>query len=117
MGSLFIPYRLDGKVALVTGSGRGIGAAMAVELGRCGAKVVVNYAHSREPAEKVVAEIQSLGSDAVAFQADVRHVQQTTKLMDDAVAHFGGLDIVCSNSGVVSFGHLGDVTEVYFPRS
>lgn len=112
MSAPYIPYRLDGKVALVTGSGRGIGAAIAVELGRCGAKVVVNYANSRESAEKVVAEIKSLGSDAVAFQADVRQVSQTTKLMDNAIAHFGALDIVCSNSGVVSFGHLGDVTEV-----
>lgn len=113
MATPYIPYRLDGKVALVTGSGRGIGAAMAVELGRCGAKVVVNYANSQESAEKVVAEIKSLGSDAVAFHADVRQVSQTTKLMDDAVKHFGGLNIVCSNSGVVSFGHMGDVTEVY----
>jgi tetrahydroxynaphthalene reductase len=108
----YIPYRLDGKVALVTGSGRGIGAAMAVELGRCGAKVVVNYANSLESAEKVVNEIKALGSDAIAFKADIRQVPQTVKLMDDAVAHFGKLDIVCSNSGVVSCGHLGDVTEV-----
>ena len=96
----------------MTGSGRGIGAAMAVELGRLGAKVVVNYANSVTSAGKVVAEIKGIGSDAVAFKADVRHVHQIVKLMDDAVAHFGGLDIVCSNSGVVSFGHLGDVTEV-----
>jgi len=107
-----IPYRLDGKVALVTGSGRGIGAAMAIELGRCGAKVVVNYANSQESADKVVAEIKKLGSEAVAFKANVRDVSQTIKLMDQAVEHFGGLDIVCSNSGVVSFGHLGEVTEV-----
>ena len=85
---------------------------MAIALGRNGAKVAVNYANSRDSAEKVVAQIKSLGSDAIAFQADVRQVSQTTKLMDDAVKHFGGLDIVCSNSGVVSFGHLGDVTEV-----
>ncbi|RYO97388.1 hypothetical protein DL765_011232 [Monosporascus sp. GIB2] len=116
MTTTYIPYRLDGKVALVTGSGRGIGAAMAVELGRCGAKVVVNYANSRDSAEKVVNEIKSLGSDAVAFKADIRQVPQTAKLMDDAVAHFGKLDIVCSNSGVVSFGHLGDVTEEEFDR-
>lgn len=114
MGAPYIPYRLDGKVALVTGSSRGIGAAIAMELGRLGAKVVVNYANSVESAEKVVAEIKTLGSDAVAFKADVRQVPQTIKLMDDAVAHFGGLDIVASNSGVVSFGHLGDVTEVRF---
>lgn len=107
-----IPYRLDGKVALVTGSGRGIGAAMAVELGRCGAKVVVNYARSREAAEKVVAEIKALGTEAVAIQADVVHVPQTVRLMDEAVVHFGRLDIVCSNAGVVSFGHMGEVTEV-----
>lgn len=110
--SPFIPNRLDGKVALVTGSGRGIGRAIAIELGRRGAKVVVNYANSKKSADEVVAEIQTLGSDAVAFKADVRVVAQTTKLMDDAVAHFGGLDIVCSNSGVVSFGHLTEVTEV-----
>lgn len=107
-----MPYRLDGKVALVTGSGRGIGAAMAVELGRCGAKVVVNYANSSGPAEKVVEEIKSFGSDAIALKADVSQVPQTIRLFDEAVKHFGHLDIVCSNSGVVSFGHLEDVTEV-----
>lgn len=112
-----VPYRLDGKVALVTGSGRGIGAAMAIELGRCGAKVVVNYANSKSAAEMVVAEIKKLGSDAVAIQANVAVVAETTKLMDEAINHFGGLDIVCSNAGVVSFGHLGDVTEVYLSSS
>jgi tetrahydroxynaphthalene reductase len=115
MGSIppkTVPYRLDGKVALVTGSGRGIGAAMAVELARCGAKVVVNFANSSGPAEKVVEEIKSLGSDAIALQADVRQVKQTVQLFDEAVKHFGQLDIVCSNSGVVSFGHLEEVTEV-----
>ncbi|KAK9418011.1 putative Versicolorin reductase [Seiridium unicorne] len=107
----YVPYRLDGKVAVVTGSGRGIGAAIAVELGRNGAKVVVNYANSLDSAEKVVAEIKSLGSDAIAIKADIRQVSQTTRLLDEAVQHFGGVDIVCSNSGVVSFGHLGDVSE------
>jgi len=116
MTTPYIPYRLDGKVALVTGSGRGIGAAMATELGRCGAKVVVNYAHSKESAEKVIAEIKSLGSDAIALQADIRNVPETARLMDEAVKHFGGLDIVCSNAGVVSFGHMGDVTEEEFDR-
>ncbi|KKK27046.1 hypothetical protein ARAM_005677 [Aspergillus rambellii] len=111
-----IPYRLDGKVALVTGSGRGIGAAMATELGRCGAKVVVNYANSRECADKLVKEIEALGTEAVALQANIRNVSEIVKLMDEAVAHFGGLDIVCSNAGVVSFGHLGDVTEEEFDR-
>jgi tetrahydroxynaphthalene reductase len=100
----------------VTGSGRGIGAAIAVHLGRLGAKVVVNYANSTKDAEKVVAEIKALGSDAVAFKADIRQVSQIVKLFDNAVAHFGRLDIAVSNSGVVSFGHLKDVTEEEFDR-
>lgn len=116
MSPPYVPGRLDGKVALVTGSGRGIGAGIATYLGRLGAKVVVNYANAREPAEKVVAEIKKYGSDAIALQADVRQVSQTIKLFDNAVAHFGKLDIAVSNSGVVSFGHLKDVTEDEFDR-
>ncbi|KAL2871744.1 putative hydroxysteroid dehydrogenase [Aspergillus lucknowensis] len=116
MTAPYIPGRLDGKVALVTGSGRGIGAAIAIHLGRLGAKVVVNYANSAEHAEKVVAQIKSFNSDAIALKADVRDVSQTVKLFDDAVAHFGRLDIAVSNSGVVSFGHLKEVTEEEFDR-
>lgn len=108
--------RLDGKVALVTGSGRGIGAAMATELARRGAKVVVNYANSADAANKVVEQIKNNGGDAIALKADVGDVSQTSRLMDQAVEHFGQLDIVCSNSGVVSFGHLKDVTEEEFDR-
>ncbi|KAK7963538.1 17-beta-hydroxysteroid dehydrogenase [Apiospora saccharicola] len=111
-----IPFRLDGKVALVTGSGRGIGAAMAMELGRAGANVIVNYAKSEAPAQKVVAEIKQLGTQAVALQADVSQVSQTVKLFDEAVKVWGRLDIVCSNAGVVSFGHLEEVTEEEFDR-
>ncbi|KAK6068449.1 tetrahydroxynaphthalene reductase-1 [Seiridium cupressi] len=111
-----IPFRLDGKVALVTGSGRGIGAAMATELGRAGAKVIVNYANSKESAEKLVGEIKLLGTDSIALQADVSKVPQTVRLFDEAVKIWGGLDIVCSNAGVVSFGHLEEVTEEEFDR-
>ncbi|KAK8050758.1 hypothetical protein PG994_012488 [Apiospora phragmitis] len=110
------PGRLDGKVAVVTGSGRGIGAAVATHLGRLGAKVVVNYANAASHAEKVVAEIKSFGTDAIAIRADVRDVSQVVRLFDEAVAHFGRLDIAVSNSGVVSFGHLKDVTEEEFDR-
>ena len=110
------PYRLDGKVAVVTGSGRGIGAAIALALGQRGAKVVVNYAHSAGPASQVVAAIQAAGSEAIAVKADVSDVAQTAALMDAAVARFGKLDIVSSNSGVVSFGHLKDVSEAEFDR-
>jgi len=108
--------RLDGKVALVTGSGRGIGSAMATELGRRGAKVVVNYANSKDTADKLVEEIKKNGSDAVSYKADIGNVDETIKMMDFAVEHFGQLDIVCSHSGVVSFGHLKDVTEEEYDR-
>ncbi|CAD0106538.1 unnamed protein product [Aureobasidium uvarum] len=108
--------RLDGKVALVTGSGRGIGKAMAIELGKRGAKVIVNYANSAEAANQVVEEIKKNGSDAIAIKANVGEVSETIKLFDQAVEHFGQLDVVCSNSGVVSFGHLKDVTEEEFDR-
>lgn len=104
-------FRLDGKVAVVTGSGRGIGAAIATEFGKRGAKVVVNYANSSEAANKVVEEIKQNGSEAIAIKADVGDVAQVRKLLDEAIEHFGKLDIVHSNSGVVSFGHLKDVTE------
>jgi tetrahydroxynaphthalene reductase len=116
MTSLRIPGRLDGKVALVTGSSRGIGAAIALYLGSLGAKVVVNYANSAKDAENVVAKIKAMDSDAIAFKADIRQVSQIVQLFDDAVAHFGHLDIAVSNSGVVSFGHLKDVTEDEFDR-
>lgn len=112
----YVPGRLDGKVALVTGSGRGIGAAIALQLGKLGAKVVVNYANSPAPAEEVVGLIKAFGTDAIALKADIRDVSQIVQLFDAAVAHFGHLDIAVSNSGVVSFGHLNDVTEEEFDR-
>lgn len=108
--------RLDGKIALVTGSGRGIGASMAIELAKRGAKVVVNYANSASDAELVVKTIKENGSDAIALQANVSEVAQIKKLFKEAIDHYGQLDIVCSNSGVVSFGHFKDVTEEEFDR-
>jgi len=107
---------LAGKVALVTGSGRGIGREMALEMGRRGAKVVVNYANSSEAADEVVAEIIKSGSEAIAVMANVSVVKDIISLFAQAVAHFGKLDIVCSNSGVVSFGHVKDVTEEEYDR-
>lgn len=109
-------FSLDGKIALVTGSGRGIGASIALQLARNGAKVVVNYSRAEGPAQKVVEEIKSFGGDAIAIQGDVSDVKQTVRLFDEAVKHFGQLDIAVSNAGVVSFGHLGEVTEEEFDR-
>jgi len=107
---------LEGKVALVTGAGRGIGREMALELGRRGAKVIVNYANSDAAANEVVQQIKKNGTDAAAVKANVSDVDQIVRLFDEAVAKFGKLDIVCSNSGVVSFGHVKDVTPEEFDR-
>lgn len=78
--------------------------------------MVVNYANSPDAANQVVSEIKAAGGDAIALKADVGDVSQTIKLFDDTVAHYGKLDIAVSNSGVVSFGHLKDVTEEEFDR-
>jgi tetrahydroxynaphthalene reductase len=109
-------WSLEGKVALVTGSGRGIGKEMALELARRGADIVVNYANSAAAAEAVVAEIVAMGRRAIAIKANVANVPETIELFAQAKAHFGKLHIVSSNSGVVSFGHLKDVTEEEFDR-
>ena len=101
------PFSLVDKVALVTGSGRGIDASMAVELARCGARVIVNYAKSVGPAEKVVQEIKALGSDAIAIQADVSQIDQIARLFEEASKPFGQLDVVCSNAGVVGLWTFG----------
>lgn len=107
---------LEGKVALVTGAGRGIGREMAMELGRRGAKVIINYANSTEAAEEVVAAIKKSGSDAASIKANVGVVEEIVEMFSKAVKIFGKLDIVCSNSGVVSFGHVKDVTPEEFDR-
>lgn len=112
-------YSLEGKVALVTGSGRGIGRETALELARRGAKMIINYTNSAEAAEEACKEIRKMHGgkgEAIAIQADVSNVAETITMMDKAVEHFGKLDIVVSNSGVVSFGHLKDVTEEEFDR-
>lgn len=96
--------------------GRGIGREMALELGRRGAKVIVNYANSSESAEEVVAAIKEAGSDAVAIKANVSDVDQIVELFAQAKQAWGKLHIVCSNSGVVSFGHVKDVTPEEFDR-
>jgi NAD(P)-dependent dehydrogenase (short-subunit alcohol dehydrogenase family) len=85
---------LEGKVALVTGGGRGIGKGYAVELARHGASVVINYNSSAAAAEKTVQEIKNLGGMALALKANVTSIAEVSKMFEDAVKHFGRMDIV-----------------------
>lgn len=108
--------RLDGKIAIVTGSGRGIGAAIARELGARGASVVVNFAHSAGAAEGIVGDIKNLGSQSIAVQGDMSKVEDIKKLFDSAKSHFGKIDIVVSNSGIEHFDHIEDVKPEQFDQ-
>lgn len=105
---------LAGKVALITGSGRGIGKGIALELAARGAAVVINYAKSADKAQEVVKEISKLGSKAIALQADVSKPDEIVKMFEQAHAHFGHIDIVVSNSGVEVWSKEEDITPADF---
>lgn len=102
---------LEGKVALVTGSGRGIGRGIALELAKRGASVVINYAASSKPAQEAVKEIESTGSKSIAIQGDMTKVADIRRVFKEAIDHFGRLDIVMYNSGTESLKKEEDVTE------
>lgn len=119
MGSYATPQMhpgtsLEGRVALITGAGRGLGAGLARELSSRGASIVLNYARSAKAALTVVADIEGAGGSAVAVQADISKTSEVTKLFDAAMAHFGRLDIVINNAGMESFANEEDVTEKMF---
>ena len=109
-------FRLDGKVALVTGSSRGMGRQNALELASRGASVVICYTSSSAAAEAVVKDIESIGSRAIAIKADVSKPAEIAALCEQAVKHFGKLDIVVSNAGVETFGHVSEITPEEFDR-
>lgn len=108
--------RLAGKVAVVTGSSKGIGAVIARHLGAAGASVVVNYASSRAGADKVVAEIVAAGGTAVAIQGDVSKLEDTAFLFAEASRQFGPIDVLVNNAGVFDFLPLGSITAEHFHR-
>jgi 3-oxoacyl-[acyl-carrier protein] reductase len=108
--------RLTGKVAVVTGASKGIGAAIAKSLAAEGASVVVNYASGKAGADKVVAEIAKAGGKAVAVGADVSKAAEAQALVDAAVKAYGRLDVLVNNSGVYEFAPIGEITEAQFHR-
>ncbi len=108
--------RLTGKVAIVTGASKGIGASIAKSFGAAGANVVVNYASSREGADRVVAEITSSGGKAVAVQGDVSKSDDVRRVFAAAKESFGALDVLVNNAGVFQFDPLEAVTEDEFHR-
>lgn len=108
--------KLAGKVAVVTGASKGIGAAIAKSLAAEGASVVVNYASSKVGADKVVNEISAAGGTAVAAAGDVSKVTEAQGIIDTAIKNYGRLDILVNNSGVYEFGPIESVTEENFHR-
>lgn len=108
--------KLSGKVAVVTGASKGIGAGIAKALAAEGAAVVVNYASSRAGAEAVVDAIVSEGGKAVAVGGDVSKAADAQAIVNAAIAQFGRLDILVNNSGVYEFAPLEAITEEHFHK-
>jgi 3-oxoacyl-[acyl-carrier protein] reductase len=108
--------KLAGKVALVTGASKGIGSAIAKDLAAAGAAVVVNYASSREGADRVVAEITGAGGKAIAVQADLSKPEDVTRLLGAAKSEFGRLDVLVNNAGIYDMRPLEQVDAEHFHR-
>lgn len=108
--------KLDGKIAVVTGASKGIGAAIAIQLAAEGAAVVVNYASSKEGADRVVDEINSAGGKAIAVQADVSKRAEVEQLFAETQQVFGRLDILVNNAGMYANVLLEDITEEHFHK-
>jgi 3-oxoacyl-[acyl-carrier protein] reductase len=108
--------KLNGKVAVITGASKGIGAAVAKAFAAEGAAVVVNYASSKADAESVVGVIAKAGGKAVAVQGDVSKSSEAQAIIDAAVTQFGRLDILVNNSGVYGFSPIESITEEDFHR-
>jgi 3-oxoacyl-[acyl-carrier protein] reductase len=108
--------RLKNKVAVVTGASKGIGAGIAKGLAAEGAAVVVNYASSKQDADRVVAEIVSNGGKAVAVQGDVASESDVERIFDETTKAFGKLDVLVNNAGVYQTAPLAEITAEQFHR-
>lgn len=108
--------KLTGKVAVVTGASKGIGAAIARQLAADGAAVVVNYSASKSGADKVVAEITGAGGQAIAIQADMQKAAEIDRLFAQAKQAFGQLDILVNNAGIYGFSPVESVTTEFYGK-
>jgi 3-oxoacyl-[acyl-carrier protein] reductase len=108
--------KLTGKVAIVTGASKGIGAAIASALAAAGAAVAVNYSAGKEGADRIVADIVHRGGKAVAIQADVSKAADVKRLFEETRRAFGSLDVLVNNAGIFQFDPIEAVTEEKFHR-
>ncbi|MGQ2965902.1 glucose 1-dehydrogenase [Methylophilus sp.] len=108
--------KLNGKVAVVTGASKGIGAEIAKRFARDGAAVVVNYLSSKQGADKVVADIVAAGGKAVAVAGNVSIASEAQAIIETAISHYGKLDILVNNSGIYEFGSIEEITPEHFHR-
>ncbi|WP_316825495.1 glucose 1-dehydrogenase [Pedobacter miscanthi] len=106
--------KLENKVAVVTGASKGIGADIAKSLAAEGAAVIVNYASSKEGAEKVVSEIVAAGGKALAIQGDVSKKADVERLFEETTAAFGTVNILVNNAGIYEFSPLEEITEEHY---
>lgn len=109
--------KLEGKVAIVTGASKGIGAAIAEHLASEGASIAVNYATSKEGADKVVKKIKEKGGKALAIQANMSDPKEIHRLFSETIQAFGKVDILINNAGIYDFVPLEDITPEHFHKT
>tara|TARA_R110002049_G_scaffold277331_1_gene455795 strand:- start:264 stop:1004 length:741 start_codon:yes stop_codon:yes gene_type:complete len=107
---------LNQKVAIITGSSRGIGVEIAQQFAKTGVKVVVNYSESKDSADHIVNTILEEGGEAIAIQANVSKTEDVSRLFDDAMAHFGRIDILVNNAGLMLNSLIEDTAEDVFEK-
>jgi 3-oxoacyl-[acyl-carrier protein] reductase len=108
--------KLTGKVAIVTGASKGIGAAIGIALAEAGAAVAVNYSSGKEGADRVISEIIGSGGKAIAIRADVSRAGEVKRMFEETQKSFGSIDVLVNNAGVFEFNQFEEITEKEFHR-